>query len=45
MSRRLEYIMRYDMNSKEHKHHKTKMANEWKNGWNGNKENTGRYND
>jgi hypothetical protein len=26
---------------RDHEHQKTKMANEWKNGWNGNKENTG----
>jgi hypothetical protein len=43
MSIRSEYIMRYEMNSKEITNIRSsemKMANEWKNGWNGNKENT-----
>jgi hypothetical protein len=43
MYRRLEYIMRYEMNSKEITdiNPENEMANEWKNEWNGNKENTG----
>jgi hypothetical protein len=35
----------WDEFKRDHEHQKTKMANEWKSGWNGNKENTGWYDD